>query len=178
MGKLLFLSEINCNKFLRSKGIYPDEFYTDFLMFKNRSFSFNDVDIVILFAGSCAFSKRHVFDMIKILQQRIDNPDDTGIRSLTVLTDAFLPKVNKYYKFQGKLSNISEYNGWKLVEKHSNIWDELPRGITESEQVFYLTAKDKGDISKLRQAYSELRSSDEELRSLIKIPNFSGISEI
>lgn len=178
MGKLLVLSEINCDKFLTSKGIYPDEFYTDFMLFKNRSSTFDDVDVIVLFAGSCSFSKRHVLDIIKVLRQRADDEDDKGVRSLTVLTDVFLPKVSKYYKFQGTLENISEYSGWKLIEKNSNIWDTIPRGTEEGKQVFYLTPNDKGDVSNLREEYKNIFSADEPLRNLIKKPDFSRISEI
>lgn len=178
MGKLLVLSEIHCDKFLASRGIYPDEFYTDFMLFKNRSSTFDDVDVIVLFAGSCSFSKRHVLDIVKVLRQRADDEDDKGIRSLTVLADVFLPKVSRYYKFQGTLENISEYNGWKLIEKHSNILDSIPRGTKGGNQVFYLTSNDKGDVSGLREEYKNIFSADEPLRDLIKKPDFSRISEI
>ena len=178
MGKLLVLSEINCSKFLNSKGIYPDEFYTDFMLFKNRSSTFNDVDVIVLFAGSCSFSKRHVLDIIKVLRKRADDDFDRGVRSLTVLTDIFLPKVNKYYKFQGTLRNISEYSDWNLVEKNSNIWDTIPRGTGQGKQAYYLTPDDMGDVRQLKEDYKNLYSADEDLRNLIQKPDFSRISEI
>lgn len=178
MSKLLVLAEIDCSKFLIQRGIHPDEFYTDFVLFRNMAFSFHDVDIIVLFAGSCSFSKRHVFDIIKTLDQRAKNPDDTGVRSLTILTDVFLPRMSRYYKFQGKLTNISEYSGWKLVEKNSDIWSRVPKGTESGKTKYFLTDKDKGNVEKLKERYKENVALDEELRDLIQIPSFSKISEI
>lgn len=178
MSKLLILSEIDCSSFLNSIGIYPDEFYTDFMLFKNKAFTFSDADIIIMFAGSCHFSKRHVLETVKILQGRADNPDDVGVNSVTIITDIFLPSVHKYYKFQGRLANISEYSGWRCVHKESNIWGRIPRGTNASNESYFFTKYDKGDVSKLRKEFKALDSPDEGLRALIKKPDFSRISEI
>lgn len=178
MSKLLILSEIDCSSFLNSIGIYPDEFYTDFMLFKNKAFTFVDADIIVMFAGSCHFSKRHVLETVKILQGRANNPGDTGVNSLTVITDIFLPSIHKYYKFQGRLSNISEYDGWKCIRKQSDIWDIIPRGNNTSKESYFFTKYDKGDVSKLRREFKALDSPDEALRGLIKKPDFSSISEI
>lgn len=178
MSKLLVLSEIDCSKFLNKNGIYPDEFYTDFMLFKNKAATFIDADVLILFAGSCHFSKRHVLDIVRTLQRRASNEKDNGIKSLTIFTDVFLPSINRYYKFQGSLSNISEYSGWKLVSKNSDIWSRVPRGIATSREFYFLTPFDKGDIEHLRQEYKSTTTTDEPLRDYIKKPNFSSISEI
>lgn len=170
MSNLLVLSEVNCSDFFRSKGIYPDEFYTDFLLFKNKSSSFVDSDIFILFAGSCSFSKRRVLDIVKVIQKRADDPMDTGVRSLTIFTDIFLPSLKKYYKFQGKLRNISEYSGWKMKVKNSDIWDKVPRGSSEHDTKYFLTSYDRGDVSQLRSNYINSLDLDKELRGLIKKP--------
>lgn len=180
MSKLLVLSEIDCSDFLHSIGVYPDEFYTDFMLFKNHASSFSDADIIVLFAGSCQFSKRHVLDIVRTLQKRADDENDSGVNSLTVFTDVFLPSVKRYYKFQGRLSNISEYSGWKLKERDSQIWSRVPRGSSSSEdkESYFLTPYDTGDVSKLKEDYKNAFSIDEPLRALIQKPNFSSISEI
>lgn len=175
MSKLLVLSEIDCRDFLTSRGIHPDEFYTDFMLFKNKSSIFSDCDIIILFAGSCHFSKRHVLDIIKTLQKRASNEDDLGIKSVTVVTDVFLPSISKYYKYQGVLSNISEYSGWKLVNKKSDIWDKVPKGKEGIATLSYLTNYDNGDVYNLKDSYKSSLSEDSELRSLIKKPKFDSI---
>lgn len=159
--------------------IYPNEFYTDFMLFKNRAASFNDADIIVLFAGSCQFSKRHVLDIVRTLRKRADDEKDTGIRSLTIFTDVFLPSIDKYYKFRGKLTSVSEYSGWKVKEKDSDIWSRVPHGSRGMyTEACYLTPYDNGDVTKLREAYKNVSSSHEGYRGLIKKPDFSSISEI
>lgn len=177
MSKLIVLSEIDCHKFLDSRGINADEFYTDFKMFKNKSSSFYDCNVVIIFAGACHFSKRHVIDMIRQLEKRVSNASDDGIRSLLVFTDIIMPRLKKYYKFQGKLANVSEYSGWKVTVKKSPIWDEIPDGENDNTAYFY-SDFDKGYIEGLREEYKSATTVDEDLRPLIKKIDFSSISEI
>lgn len=172
MSKLLMLSEINCWEYLNTKGVYPDEFYTDFVMFRNRASTFVDADIIILIAGSCRFSKRHVLNLAKVLQKRADDPNDNGVRSLTVITDLFLPSIDRYYKFQGKIPNISEYHGWKLRVKNSDILSRVSKGNKNTDIKLFLTPYDEGNVEHLRDKYKSLDSPDEELRSLIKKPSF------
>lgn len=177
MGKLLVLSEIDCRDFLKSRGIFPDEFYTDFVLFRNKSASFTGCDVFILFAGSCHFSKRHVLDIIKTLKRRAANEKDNGINSVTVFTDVFLPTLDKYYKYQGKLSNISEYSHWKLIEKASPVWSQVPKGSGGTDLVSYLTDYDRGEVDSLKETYIKSLEGDSALRALIQKPNFSYISE-
>lgn len=177
MSKLVVLSEIDCHNFLDNRGIHADEFYTDFQMFKNRVATFFDCNIVIIFAGACHFSKRHVVEIIRQIEQRVANKDDKGINSLYVFTDIIMPKLKKYYKFQGKLSNVSEYSGWKNVDKNSDIWDELPDG-ENSETTYFYSNFDRGYIEDLKKEYTSEDNIDENLRPLIKKVEFSAISEI
>lgn len=177
MSKLIVLSEVNCLKILEYKGLQLDEFYTDFNLFRNRSSSFTDANVVIIFTGSCRFSKKHVFETIKVLEARVNEEYDNGIKSVTVISDSMLPSVNKYYKFQGSLDNISEYSGWSLKKKTSDIWGRIPKGSGEPVQLF-LTDFDTGNINNLKISQVSLHSSDESLRKLIRKPDFSSISEI
>ena len=178
MGKLIVLSEINCISFLEIYGIYPDEFYTDFMLFKNKAASFIGVDILIIFAGCCNFSKRRVLEVTNLLQRRAETSKDTGINSLTVISDVYLPSVKKYYKFRGKLSNISEYSGWKLKERNSNIWKKVPKGNKSKSSEVYLTDYDNGNVTELKEMYLSTISNDDDLRSLIRKPDFSNIQEM
>lgn len=178
MSKLLVLSEIDCRSFLEEHGVFPDEFYTDFMLFKNKSSSFIDSDIIVIFAGSCSFSKRHVLEIVNVLNKRAKDVDDKGVNSLLVFTDVFLPSLDKYYKFQGSLKNISEYSGWKLKDKNSDILLRVPKGTKNTDMVSYLTSRDDGVVDDLREEYKSSFAVDEDLRKLIKKPDFSSISEI
>lgn len=157
MGKLVVLAEINCLKSLNNLGVFPDSFYTDYDLFKKKQFMLSDSHVIVVFAGSCSFKKRYILETI----------DDIGVSNVTVISDVYLPSLDRYYKYQGKLTNISEYSGWKLKEKDSDIWDRIPKGVRGTDTQIYLK---KSDINAIRDTYKARTSSEDELRHLIKKP--------
>ena len=170
MAKLIVLSEIDNLKYLNLVGIYPNEFYTDFEMFKNKSSTFYDAHIIVFFVGSCNFSKRHVTDVLKGLSKRAENESDKGILSLTIFSDGILQFVDKYYKFENSLDTVSEYKGWKLRVKNSKIVDKLYKGVVDERCQKFLCYRDEGYAQDLKDAYKSLEAPDESLRKLIKKP--------
>ena len=76
---LAILSEINCLDVLNSKGVYPDEFYTDIDKFKGNTVAFREATIFVIFAGNCRFNKKHTIELVKSLTKRADSELDKGI---------------------------------------------------------------------------------------------------
>lgn len=165
---LVCLSAFYCLKNLNRLGVYPDEYYTDYLKFKSRVISLTDATVLVIIAGTCGFNKTHAIEFIKSLMKRADDEKDKGIKELYVVTDSSIPSLNRYYKFQGTLSSkVSMFQGWNLKMSNVDIWAKL-RGI-EKESMKYLSDYDRGDSSVAREAYESRQSYEDNYIKLIKV---------
>lgn len=169
--KLIVLAEINCLDYLNSEGIYPNEFYTDPMIFRNRTFLFENVDIIIIFAGSCRFHTRHILDIASNLFSRRDNEKDDGVRSVTVLSDKEMPAFYRYYKYTTKITELQEYNKRTLKKKNSDVLTKVYLGEKGVECQTFLSDL-SSTVTLLKEEYREKVKKDDELLKLIKKPKF------
>lgn len=119
------LSEIDCLGYLQSRGIYPDEFYTDFELFKSKTVVHRDMDILVIFAGCCFFKKRLVCEFITHLRGRMKRSNDSGVSSVTVISDSVLPKIDGYYRYNSSPVKFVKYNGWNKVGVEDGVLDRF-----------------------------------------------------
>lgn len=154
---LVVLSEINCLGVLHNMGVYPDMFFTDFELFKNRTAMFENADVIFIIAGSCQFNKHVIIDKVKELMKREVNDKDTGINSVNVVTDVNIPNLRRYFKFVGNINDLTEFCGWKNKGK-VHFWDayksQKRKDITQ-ENGIYLSSFDTGLSDELRKEYRE-----------------------
>ena len=170
---LVVLSEIDCLNYLQNQGIYPDEYYTDFELFKNHCASFRDATLLFILAGSCKFNKRHTTDFIKAQYKRKENEKDTGIVNVVVVTDSMIPTLNLYFKFEDNLDVVYKCNGWKKSKFSTDIWSKIDKVQTKTrhEVALYLSDYDKGISDKFKEKYKSYESKEMDLIPLIKKPN-------
>lgn len=170
---LAVLAEIDCLDYLQKQGIYPDEYYTDYDLFRNHCTSFKDATILFILAGSCHFNKRHITEFIKSQYKRMENEKDIGISNVIVVTDYMIPTLQLYYKFDNNLDNVYKCNGWKKAKFASNIWVDVDKAQTQTrhEVALYLSDFDKGITEKKIEKYKSYESKEDELIRLIIQPN-------
>ena len=160
---LVVLSEIDCLDFLYGRGIYPDEFYTDFEMFKNRSILKTDMQVIIIFAGCCHFNKRRVCEFITQLNERVESETDKGVTDVCVISDSVLPNINGYYKYSYFPNSFDKYNGRKRIETDVDVWSEF-----KGEERECTTFIDSDETK--RATVTDAEKHDDELIKLIKVP--------
>lgn len=170
MSKLVVLSEINCLGYLRAHGLCPDEFYTDIELFRTRSMFFNDVIVMVLYAGSCIFSKRKVEDLTKTLHERAIS-DDAGVADLIIVSDSVLPHCKDYFLYQNNPLNCVRYSGWKPTSGLFNLTN-LDYDKSEVTKT-YLVDSDYGINEDALKAVRNVDQSEQDLIALIKVPSFT-----
>lgn len=159
---LVVLSEINCLGRLHYMGVYPDMFFTDFEMFKNKTALFENADVIFIIAGSCQFNKHVIIDKVKELMKREINPKDNGINSVNVVTDVNIPNLRRYYKFIGDIADLTEFCGWKNKGK-VHFWDAFQTdNKKEIIDDVYLSDFDSGIADSLREEYLAKAMKDKE----------------
>ena len=170
---LAVLTEINCLDYLNEKGIYPDEYFTDFAMFKNRCVAYKDATLVVILAGVCKFNKRLLTDFIKAQNKRALNHSDKGIKKVIVLSDSMIPNLEEYYKFENRLEKFYRCKGWNKSKSTTDIWSELDTIQTQGvhEVALYLDDYDKGITQSYIDKYKSYESKEDELIKFIKRPN-------
>lgn len=164
---LMVLSEINCLNFLNAKNVYPDEFYTDFELFKHKVMVMQGVDVIVIFAGSCNFGKRILQEFINILYKRAKDETDGGIRSVCTITDTVLPKIDKYYMYNARPDKFYECSGWKKGNVLVDVWSDYVSDYVETK--VFLEHK---DLSSVGEAIDAMKDEDDELLEIIKVPRF------
>lgn len=164
---LVVLSELNCIDKLNNHGIYPDKFYTDIDAFRNSAISFNNANIIIIFAGSCSFNKKHTLELVKSLKKREDNQRDNGVTNVFVLSDTELPLNCDYFRFEFDLFDLTLQSGKKNKGK-IDFWGSVSTQKKEAE--LHLSDYDKGVYNE-DSSISKRASSEESLIRLIKIPD-------
>lgn len=171
---LVVLSEINCLGRLHYMGIYPDMFFTDFELFKHKTASFKNADIIFIIAGSCQFNKHVIIDKVKELMKREQNEKDFGINSVNVVTDVNIPNLRKYYKFIGDIDDLTEFCGWKNRGK-VDFWSAYRGAKKEIIDDVYLSEFDKGNTDELCEYYKSIAMHDteDEYVNLIFKPDLS-----
>lgn len=169
MSKVVVLSEIDCLGYLRAHGFYPSEFYTDIELFRTRSMFFNDVIVMVLYAGSCIFSKKKVEDLTKTLHERAIS-DETGISDLIIVSDSILAHCDDYFLYQNNPLTCVRYSGWKPTSGLFNLvnldYDKSPETTT------YLLDSNYGIDEAALSAVRKVDKAEQELISLIRVPVF------
>lgn len=174
---LAILSEINCLDYINGRGIYPDEYFTDYEMFKNRYVSYKDATVVVILAGTCRFSKRHVIELIKNLYKRVENEKDTSIKNVFVISDSVINNLDVYYKFEGNLDICKKCSYQKEKKEVLDIWltvDEYQTQTAHESAIFY-SDFDKCNLGKLNEPKNKKASTEDELIRLIKKPDVKSI---
>lgn len=173
---LAVLSEINCLETLNRKGVYPDEFYTDVDIFKNRAVSMRDAIVLVIFAGSCRFNKRYTLEFLKTLMHREDSEQDSGIKRVYIVSDITLSGIRSYYKYTGNLDLVDIMHGWKCFKQKVDIW---PRLRTEKvETVCYLSQYDSGDTEEVLKQYMENLVFKDEYADLVRVPDLQTLLKL
>lgn len=172
MHDLVILSERNIYDWLVSKGVYPSKFFTDFERFKARVNYLKGARVVIIFSGSCRFSKSRVSEFANRL---MESSEMRGIVSVDVLSDTLLPLCTKYYKYEDIPVSFEEYGGTRKKTKllNDDVWSRLEHSPCTSPEL-YLCSDDLGDSSGIREYFRSKASEDDErlLISRINIPEF------
>lgn len=161
------LSEIDCLGYLQSKGIYPDEFYTDFELFKSKTVVHQDMDILVIFAGCCFFKKRLVCEFITHLRGRMGRSNDSGVSSVTVLSDSVLPKIDDYYRYSGAPVEFVKYNGWSKVGSAEGVLDRF-KDLGKRTTKRFLSQAVMDDI-----VIGDSEKKVDEMIGIIKIPHIA-----
>lgn len=156
---------------LNKLGVYPDEFYTDLDTFRNRAITFKDATLMVIFAGSFRFNKRHTIEMIKNFVKRASSEKDSGIKKVYVLSDVVIPSLNKYYKYLNTIDRVDIMRSWDAVRTDVDIWKFLKTEKRESK--CFMSSYDLGNANSYRDAYTspERKNTEDEYTKLIFIPN-------
>lgn len=162
---LFVLSEIDCLEYLKTQNIYPDEFFTDLEMFKNKVIVQSDIDVLVIFAGSCLFSKRVVSELVTKIRNRISNEVDTGVKSITVLSDTILTSIDDYYIYYGRPDNVYKVTREKVGKEKSSI---LQNFVSEEKPCKVHLAE--YDCTKAAEAIKERFDKTDELLQVIQVP--------
>lgn len=162
---LLVLSEIDCTDYLNKMGIYPDELFTDLEMFKNKMIIASDADIIVIFAGSCQFSKRIVSELITKMRKRISEKTDTGINSLLVLSDTELKHIDDYYIYYGRPNEVFKVSKKKVEKNPTDVWSSYRSAEKPCKK--YLV---QYDCEKAAEAVKKRFDKDDELLQVIQVP--------
>lgn len=172
------LSEINCLKTLNNFGVYPDEFYTDIDLFRNRAVSFKDATLMVIFAGSFRFNKRLTIEMVKNFVKRASSDEDSGIKKVYVLSDVTIPSLNKYYKYTSTIQKVDIMRSWNAVRKDIDIWKFLRTEKKESK--CYMSSYDLGNATDYEEVYKspDRKNTEDEYVKLIFIPDIKSMLSI
>ena len=163
----MVLSEIDCLSFIQNEGVYPDAFFTDFETFKQHIVVKENVDVIIILAGNCHFSKRVLQEYALQLYEREKDTSDSGIRSVTILSDYVLDRLDSYYLYDTRPDMCIEVKNGKRSKKESNIWESYRSG--ECECAKYLEPYNSNEVAGIiKRRYDK----DDELLSVIKVPKF------
>lgn len=162
---LFVLSEIDCLEYLNKLKIYPDAFFTDIDMFKNKIIIQSDVDVLVIFAGSCRFSKRVVSELVTQLRHRMEAKSDTGVSSVTVLSDTVLSNIDDYYIYYGRPDVVHKVTKKKVEKEQSDI---LQKFVSEAKPCqSYLV---EYDCKKAAEYIKERFDKNDELLHVIQVP--------
>lgn len=165
---LLVLAEFDCLDYIHSKGVYPDAFFTDFDMFQHHIIVKNDVDIIIMLAGTCQFSKRVMQDYVTSLKERISSDTDNGVRSVCVLSDTELKNTDDYYFYHSRPDLFYHVQNGKRSKKLEDVWERYKS--EERECAKYLV---KQNLDDLRKTIQSRHDKDDELLDIIQVPHLS-----
>lgn len=165
---LLVLAEFDCLDYIHSKGVYPDAFFTDFDMFQHHIIVKNDVDIIIMLAGTCQFSKRVMQDYVTSLKERISSDTDNGVRSVCVLSDTELKNTDDYYFYRSRPDLFYHVQNGKRSKKLEDVWERYKS--EERECAKYLV---KQNLDDLRKTIQSRHDKDDELLDIIQVPHLS-----
>lgn len=166
---LVVLSEIDCLNVLKSKNVYPAEFYTDLEEFKNRTAFMRDATVLVIFAGNCHFNKRHTLELVKLLMKRAETEKDNGIKNIYIVSDMTLAGIRSYYRYVGNLDVVDIMHGWKCVKTGVDIWRKLSSEPIET--ICHYSKYDSGDVSGVLEQYKTETEEKDEYQELVAVPN-------
>lgn len=170
---LAILSEIDCLSVLQSKGVYPDEFYTDLEKFKKNTVFFKDATIIVIFAGNCQFNKKHTIELIKGLLKRASTKRDLGVSHVYVVSDMTIASLKSYYKYEGNIDTVNIMHGWNCIVSGVDIWCKL-RNEPKDAKVFH-SPYYSGIVTEAIDRYNARYSKEDEYIKLIKVPNLKSM---
>ncbi len=131
---LVILSDMDNLQWLNKHEIYPDMFYTDFSTFKKQMILFKSATVVVMHITLNKILRTMIQSIIAELIERVNDPEDTGIERLYILTsyktDSF-PNQNYYYMHNDPTS-VSLMRNEKVL-KDLNFVDLLDEIQTEGE---------------------------------------------
>ena len=166
MTRVIVLSEINCLDYLKFIGITPDEFYTDYNLFKKKAFTFRDATVICIFAGTCRFSKRVVLETMTAIEKR---SVEDSLRVL-ILSDTLLPQCPDYFVYSNSVGTCIEYSGTKAISKQKNLKGEIGYKPAYILTDIFLDGNDLGLNYKALEKVREKVEYEEQLRKQIKVP--------
>lgn len=167
---LYVLSEMDCLGYLQGRGIYPDMFFTDTNEFRNRVAMARGVDVLIIMAGGCEFNKNVVNELIRVIRDRANNAEDSGVNSLCVLSDVTLPSIRGYYKYRLSPEQAYPADGYDVSKTPEDVLSKYVcapvdarmfrrgAGVEElREQVLSIESKDEELLQRLKERQEKLR---------------------
>lgn len=166
---LKVLAEMNCLKSLNKLGIYPDDFYTDFVEFKNNTSMFVEDTVLIIASGICSFNRKHLVDLAKSLKRREEDPNDKGVVKVIVISDSDLPNLKGYYKFTNSLDNLVSKDGWKERGEGKDVLLSLQSPPKKS--TLHLSRRHRGECADLVEAYKNHGNKEDEYCKIIQVPD-------
>lgn len=170
---LAILSEIDCLSTLQSKGVYPDEFYTDLEAFKNNVVFFKNATIIIIFAGNCQFNKKHTIELIKSLLKRADAARDLGISHVYVLSDITIAGLRSYYKYECNIDTVDIMHNKNSIARNIDIWSKLQTKPKEAK--LFHSDFNLGVVDEAIKRYNSRYSKEDEYIKLIKVPDMKSM---
>lgn len=162
---LFLLSEIECLDFIKSVGVYPDEYYTDFELFKNRVALADDTDIIILMAGTCQMSKRIIIEIATQLRRRAEDTTDKGIRSVCLMADTKLNIQMEYFYYEDRPLFFKKCENGKMSNIVLDVWEQYRSD--EKDVISHIKHINRDDKA---EAIQDRQDKDDALLKVIKVP--------
>ena len=154
-------------------GIYPDLFYTDYNLFKNQVITLKDVTAVVILAGTCSFNKRHTIEFCKVLR-KYRRDANMSIKHVYIISDSEIGNLDNYFKFTNDIMDLTVMNGYKVIEKDTQLLKKLASYGKKETKVF-LSDFDKGDNSKAINDFQNRFRGEDDYIDLIQIPDVKKI---
>lgn len=169
MSKLVVLAETNCLGYLQKHNIKPAEFYTDFELFKNKASVLQDVKVLVLFKGTCRFSKRLVLDCAETIRKRVE-AQTSKMQGIYILSDVILPTCKDYYLYAGSPLWGAKCASWKVKGNRQALSEIIGEYEPSDNPMIYLTSLDFGIDEDALQKVRAVNNYDAQLKEKIKVP--------
>lgn len=168
---LAVLSELNCLKYIQDRGVYPDDFYTDFHDFSDKYVTFTDATVVVIISGNFRFGMQKCIELIKLMRAQTTMVG-SGIREVYVLTDTKINNMDDYYMYD---MNFSKFTHIKKMRK-PEVVDvfALLRGKEDNKDGscnLHFCAYDYEDATEAYEKLEKSTATDDEYFKLVQRPD-------